>query len=101
MHPREGLPRIGTPVSEQPVLDVLGLQWFAQQRVLPQVKHACAKIVTGTPVSVHFPQFVGSQRCKYDMRGFGLAGSSGNAFQVVTSCKGVSWELNVIMRRPC
>ena len=87
MHPREGLPGIGTPVSEQPVLDVLGLQRLAQQRILPQVQHACAKIVTGTPVSVHLPQFIGSQRCKFDRRGAGLGGRSGNMIQVVTSRK--------------
>src|SRR5450755_5007325 len=91
MHPREGLSRIGTPVSEQPVLDVLGLQGLAQQRIRPQVKHARAKIVTGTPVSIHFPQFVGSQWRKFDSRSVGSSGRSGNAAQVVTSCKGVGW----------
>ena len=59
MHPRKRLPRVRTPVPQQPVLDVLRLQRLPQQRILPQIKHARAQIVAGPPVRIHLPQFFG------------------------------------------
>ena len=38
--PNEGLAGIGSPVAEQPILDVLWLQRFAQKRVRAKIDHA-------------------------------------------------------------
>jgi hypothetical protein len=45
-------------VPEQPLLDVLVLQWLAQQRIGAQVDHPGGQVITGAPVGVHFPQFI-------------------------------------------
>ena len=48
------------PVAEQPALDVLRPQGFAQQRVVEQIDHARCKVIAGAPVRVDLPQF---RRC--------------------------------------
>lgn len=58
MNPDKGLAGVGTPVAEQSILDVLGLERFAEERVGAKVDHAGGKVVTGAPVGVHFLQFV-------------------------------------------
>ena len=61
MHPHECLARIGTPVSEQPILEVLGAQRLLEQRIVAQVDHSGAEIVAGAPVSVDLAKFLGGQ----------------------------------------
>ena len=41
-----------SPVSEQPVLDVLGLEGFFQQRIVLQIDHAERQVVAGSPIGV-------------------------------------------------
>src|SRR5579864_9765579 len=62
MHVGEIKSRRGAPVPEQPGLDVLGPEPFAQQRVLIQVNLAHGEVVGGPPVGVHPTKFVGGQR---------------------------------------
>ena len=59
--PDEGLSGIGAPVTEQAILDVLGLQRLAQQWIVAQVDHAGGEIVAGAPVGVDAAQFVRSE----------------------------------------
>jgi len=47
----------GTPVAQQAVLDLLWLEGFSQQGVIPQVNHTYGQVVTGAPVGMNFAQF--------------------------------------------
>ena len=49
--------RARPPVSEEPVLDVLRLERFAQERVLLQVDHSQSQVRTGAPIGVGLAQF--------------------------------------------
>ena len=51
------------PVAEKSRLDVIALQWFAQQRVVEQVDLPDREIVGCSPVSIHRLQFIGGKRC--------------------------------------
>ena len=61
VNPGKCLPRIGTPVTEQAILEVLGQQRLAQQWIVAQVNHARAEIVAGTPIGIHIAQLVGGE----------------------------------------
>ncbi|MEY9214610.1 hypothetical protein ABH917_004056 [Thermobifida halotolerans] len=52
----------GAPVAEQPRLDVLGSERFAQQRVVHQVDLADGQVVRGSPVPVDLLEFGGGER---------------------------------------
>jgi hypothetical protein len=54
-------------MAEQPVLDVLGLERFAQQRIVAQVDHPDRQVVAGAPEGVGPAQFVGIQRRALDV----------------------------------
>jgi hypothetical protein len=49
--------RGSAPVAQQAMLDMLGLEGFFQQGIIPQVNHADGQVVTGPPVGVNFVQF--------------------------------------------
>ena len=55
-------PRARSPMSEQAILDVLGLERLFEQRIVPQIDHAEREILAGAPVGIGFSQFVGAQR---------------------------------------
>ena len=61
MDPDEGLPGVGTPVAEQATLDVLGLEWFAQERVGAKIDHSRRKIIASPPVGIHFLKLFGGK----------------------------------------
>ena len=69
MDPDKALAGIGSPMPQQAVLDVLGLQRLTQQRVRAQVQHAGGKIVAGAPVGIHFSDFIGGQRLEMSSLG--------------------------------
>ena len=50
------------PVPEQPRLDVLGPQRFAQQRVVEQIDLADREVVRGAPVGVDAVEEISSRR---------------------------------------
>ena len=54
--------RACSPVSEEPVLDVLRLERFPQQGIILQIDHAQAQVVTGPPVGMGFAQGLGVER---------------------------------------
>ena len=60
--PDEGLAGVGTPVAEQAMLDVLGLERFAQERVVAEEDHAAGKVIASEPVGVHFVEFIDGER---------------------------------------
>jgi hypothetical protein len=53
----EGQRRAGPPVAEGTLLDVLGLEGLAQQRIVLQIDHACRQVVAGLPPGMHVRQF--------------------------------------------
>ena len=72
-------------MAEQTLLDVLGPQRLAQQRILTQIQHADAQIIAGAPVGVHLAQFVGRERLAgSDFVGSG-SGAAGGAVRVSVS----------------
>jgi hypothetical protein len=44
-------------VTEEAVLNVLGLEGLAQKGILREVEHADGEIVAGAPVGIHFAKF--------------------------------------------
>ena len=46
-----------SPVSEQTVLDVLGLERLLQQRVVDEIDHPQCEVIAGSPVGVGFAEF--------------------------------------------
>ena len=54
--------RTGSPMAEQPVLDVLRLQRLLQQRIRLQVGHSKGKIVARPPEGIDVPRVVLAQR---------------------------------------
>jgi hypothetical protein len=54
--------RARAPVSEKPILDMFRLQRLAEQRVVLQVDHAEAEIITSAPVCMDFAKRVGAER---------------------------------------
>ena len=68
-------------MSEQPVLDVLRLERFFQQRIVLQIDHAQAQVIAGPPVGIGLAQFLGAERRSWH-RGSGLAvGAQGAVFR--------------------
>ena len=59
--PDEGLAGVGAPVAEQAVLDVLGLEGFAEERIVAEEDHAAGEVVAREPVGVHAAKLVGSE----------------------------------------
>jgi hypothetical protein len=49
-------------MTEQTVLDVFRLQGLAEQGVRAKIDHARRKIIAGSPVSIHLPEFFGRER---------------------------------------
>jgi hypothetical protein len=62
MRPDERLPGIGTPVSEQAMLDVLERERPLEERIAAQVKHPGAQVQGGAPVAVESVEFPLVQR---------------------------------------
>lgn len=62
MNPREGLPSVGSPVSEQSGFEVLYFQWLCEKWVVAKVKHAETEVHAGTEVGVHSAELIGNQR---------------------------------------
>src|SRR4030095_17027952 len=58
--------RARAPVTEQAVLDVVGLERLAQQGIALQIDHPEREVVTGAPEGVHAPQLVRAQRRTLD-----------------------------------
>jgi hypothetical protein len=58
MDPDKRLAGIGTPVAEKAILDVLGLERLAEERIGAKIDHAGGKIVASAPVGVHLGEFV-------------------------------------------
>src|SRR6202521_4892794 len=56
VHPDQGLARIGTPMTQEPILDVLRPQRLAEKRVPAKINHAHRQIVASSPVGVDLPQ---------------------------------------------
>jgi len=79
----KGQRRAGAPVTEQTVLDVLGLQRLAQERVGLKVNHAECEVVAGRPKGVNFPRLFFVQRIPLNRR----------------ACNAVSTQ--VVGYRPC
>src|SRR5215469_4466245 len=46
-----------SPVAEQTILDMLGLQRFIEQRIVAKVDHSQAKVIAGSPVEFGLAQF--------------------------------------------
>jgi hypothetical protein len=71
----------GTPVAQQPRLDVLDAQRLAQERVVEQVDLADGQVVGGAPPRVQAPQVVRRERSRgrghlglgHDHEPYGLA----------------------------
>ncbi len=63
VHPDKRECRTGAPVSEQPMLDVVRLQRFAQQRVVFQVDHPYRQVVARPPVGVMRASCVSASGC--------------------------------------
>src|ERR1700722_19976050 len=84
VHPGKALARVRSPVSKQPVLDVFGLEWLPQERVLTEIQHACGEIITRAPVGIHFPNLIGGQRLELGRcgKGFNVA----HHFSFESSC---------------
>jgi hypothetical protein len=57
-----------SPMAQQTILDVLGLQRFGEQRVVAKVDHSQTEIVAGSPVDFGFAQFFCIQRFIFDGR---------------------------------
>lgn len=72
MGPDEGLTGARAPVSEQAVFDVLGLQWFPQQRVVLEIDHSNRQVVGGPPPGVEPLKLTGYQ---------GMGGIAGHGFR--------------------
>lgn len=60
--PNQGLARIGAPMTQEPILDVLRLQRLAEKRVPAKINHAHRQIVASSPVGVDLPQLFGRKR---------------------------------------
>ena len=50
-----------SPMSEQPVLDVLRLKGLFEQWVFLEIDHPERQVLARSPVSIGFSQFVGAQ----------------------------------------
>ena len=61
MDVREAQAGARSPVAEQTLLDVLGLQRRPEQRIAAQVDHAGGQVRAGPPVCVHLPKLVAGQ----------------------------------------
>jgi hypothetical protein len=55
----KSLASVGVPMAQQPRLDVLQGQRFAQQRIGLQLQHPQAKVEARPPIGVDFAQLVG------------------------------------------
>jgi hypothetical protein len=55
-----------SPVPQQSILDVLGLQRFIEQRIIAKINHPQAEIIAGSPVEFGVAQFVGTERLVFD-----------------------------------
>lgn len=64
----EHLSRVGTPMTQQPGLDVLEREGFLEQRVLSEVQHSHAEIERGSHVSVCFSKLIFGQGFVFDCR---------------------------------
>src|SRR5215470_20398457 len=62
MDPHECLAGVGTPVTEQPVLEVFWTQRLAQKRICAQVNHPRAHVVARAPVRIHLSEFIVGER---------------------------------------
>jgi hypothetical protein len=51
-------------MAEKAILDVLGLERFAEQRVGAKIDHARREIITGAPVGVNLLQFLRRERVR-------------------------------------
>src|SRR5260370_11158592 len=54
--------RTRSPVSEEPVLDMFRSQRFLQQRIVLQIGHSQAQVVTCPPIGVDFLQRLVAER---------------------------------------
>jgi hypothetical protein len=61
-------------VTQQSILDVLGLQWIIEQRIIAKVNHPQAEIIAGSPVEFGVAQLAGTKRLVFD------CGSSGSVW---------------------
>src|SRR5271168_4730676 len=52
MDPYERLTRVRSPMPEQAILDVIGLERLPQQGVVAQINHAGAQIIASAPVCI-------------------------------------------------
>jgi hypothetical protein len=48
-------------VTEEAILDVLGLERFAEERIVLKVEHAEDEVIAGTPEGVGFLQLFGAE----------------------------------------
>ena len=67
VHPGERERGARTPMAEQPLLDVLRTQRFAQQRIVLEIDHPDRQVVARAPVRVEQVKFLCGQLC---VRGF-------------------------------
>jgi len=49
-------------MTEESILDVLGLQRFSEKGIRAEIDHTGRKIIAGSPISMHLAQFLGSER---------------------------------------
>jgi hypothetical protein len=67
----ESQPGACAPVAQQPVLHVVGLEWFTQERVGLQVSHSQGQIIAGTPITIDGGKVFRFQgRARYGGSGF-------------------------------
>ena len=58
MDVNEAQPWTGAPVAEQPLLDMLHFQRFAQQRICAQVDHPRRQVIAGPPIGVDLAELI-------------------------------------------
>jgi hypothetical protein len=97
MHPGKALARVRSPMAKQPVLDVLGLEWFPQEGVVAQIQHAGGEIIARPPLGIHFSDLIGGQRLKMGRHGQGLDVAHDSSFDsICLTCTAImrsSWAV--------
>ena len=62
MNVNKVLSRRGSPVTEQPRLNLFRFEWLPQKRIFKQVDLSDTQVVGGSPVAVHLAEHFGRQR---------------------------------------
>jgi hypothetical protein len=55
-------------MAEKPILDVLRLEGFSQQRVVLQVDHSKAEVIASPPVGMDFAKLITAERFSRNSR---------------------------------